>query len=63
MRRISYEDRLKQCKLPTLDTRSIRGHQLEVFNSMHGFEDDKKHLLKLESKILIDNLITNKKAV
>ena len=28
---LSYEDRLKQCKLTTLETRRIKGDQIEVF--------------------------------
>ena len=32
-------DRLKQCKLRTLETTRIRGDHLEVFKTMHGFED------------------------
>ena len=33
-----YEDRLKLCNLTTLETRRIRGDQIEVFKMMHGYE-------------------------
>ena len=33
-----YEDRLQIRNLPTLETRRIRGDQIEVFKIMHGYE-------------------------
>ena len=39
LRQLSYEDRLKQCKLTTLGTRRIMGDQTEVFIIMNGFEN------------------------
>ena len=38
LRQMSYEDRLMLCKLIKLETRRIRGDQIEVFKIMHGFE-------------------------
>ena len=35
----SYEDRLKECRLTTLETRRLRGDQIEVFNILNGFEN------------------------
>ena len=35
---LSYEKRLQQCRLTTLETRRIRGDQIEVFKIMHGYE-------------------------
>ena len=35
----SYEDRLKQLHLTTLETRRIRGDLIEVFRILKGFED------------------------
>ena len=32
------EDRLKLCNLATLETRRIKGDQIEVFEIMHGYE-------------------------
>ena len=33
-----YEDRLKLCNLTTLETRRIRGDQIEVFKMMRGMK-------------------------
>ena len=35
---LSYEERLQQCRLTTLETRRIRGDQIKVFKIMHGYE-------------------------
>ena len=35
---LGYEERLQQCRLTTLDTRRIRGDQIEVLKIMHGYE-------------------------
>ena len=35
---LSYEERLQQSRLTTLETRRIRGDQIEVFKIMHGYE-------------------------
>ena len=35
---LSYEDRVQQCKLTTLETRRVRGDQIEVFKITHGIE-------------------------
>ena len=35
---LSYEERLQQCRLTTLETRRIRGDQIEVFKIIHGYE-------------------------
>ena len=39
LRIIGYEDRVQQCKLTTLETRRVRGDQIEVFKITHGIED------------------------
>ena len=38
LRIISYEDRVQHCKLTTLETRRVRGDQIEVFKITHGIE-------------------------
>ena len=38
LRILSYEDRVQQCKLTTLETRRVRGDQIEVFKITHGIE-------------------------
>jgi hypothetical protein len=35
----SYEDRLKECRLTTLETKRLRGDQIEVFKILNGFEN------------------------
>ena len=35
---ISYEDRVQQCKLTTLETRRVRGDRIEVVKITHGIE-------------------------
>ena len=39
LRDLSYESRLLQCGLTTLETRRLRGDQIEVFKIMNGYED------------------------
>ena len=38
-RDFSYESRLLQCGLTTLETRRLRGDQIEVFQIVNGYED------------------------
>ena len=35
----SYEERLKECRLKTLETRRLRRDQIEVFKILNGFEN------------------------
>ena len=39
LRDLSYESRLLQCGLKTLETRRLRGDQIEVFKTVNGYED------------------------
>ena len=36
---LSYENRLLQCGLTTLETRRLRGDQIELFKIVNGYED------------------------
>ena len=36
LRDLSYDDRLKECGLTTLETRRLRGDQIEVFKILNG---------------------------
>ena len=45
-----YEDRLQLCNLTTLQTRRIRGDQIDVFKTMHGYGGlDKSMFFRLKT--------------
>ena len=39
LRDLSYEERRKECGLTTLETRMLRGDQIEVFTILNGYEN------------------------
>ena len=39
LRDLSYEECLKQCGLTTLQTRRLRGDQIEVFKILNGYKN------------------------
>ena len=39
LRDLTYEERLKECVLITLETRRLRGDQIEVFKILNGYEN------------------------
>ena len=39
LRDLRYESRLLQCGLITLETRRLRGDQIQVFKIVNGYED------------------------
>ena len=39
LRDLSYEERLRECVLTTLETRRLRGDQIEVFKILNGYEN------------------------
>ena len=39
LRDLSYEERLKECGLTTLETRQLRGDQIEVFKILNEYEN------------------------
>ena len=52
LRDFSYESRLLQCGLTTLETRTLRGDQIEVFKIVNGYEDvDRNIFFKLKKAV------------
>ena len=39
LRDLSYEEHLKECGLITLETRRLRGDQIEVLKILNGYEN------------------------
>ena len=49
LRDLSYESHILQCGLTTLETRILRGDQIEVFKIVNGYEDvDRNMFFKLK---------------
>ena len=49
LRDFSYEERLKECGLITLETRRLRRDQIEAFKILNGYENiDRNILIELE---------------
>ena len=50
LRNISYEMRLKERGLTTLETRRLRGDQIEVFKILNGYENIDKNICSQSRK-------------
>ncbi len=50
LRNISYEMRLKECGLTTLETRRLRGDQIEVFKILNGYENIDRNIFSRSRK-------------
>ena len=53
LRDLSYEERLTECGLTTLQTRRLRGDQIEVFKILNGYENIDRNMffsLKKDSR-------------
>ena len=53
LRDLSYEERLKECGLTTLETMRLRGDQIEVFKILNGYENIDRNMffsLKKDSR-------------
>ena len=48
LRDLSYEERLKECALTTIETRRFRGDQIEVFKILHGYENIDRNVFSLK---------------
>ena len=47
---LRYEERLTECGLTTLETRRLRGDQIEVFKILNGYENVDSNLFFFEIK-------------
>ena len=50
LRNISYEMCLKECGLTTLETRRLRGDQIEVFKILNGYEHIDRNIVSRSRK-------------
>ena len=50
LRNISYEMRLKECGLTTLETRRLRGDQIEVFKILNGYKNIDRNIFSRSRK-------------
>ena len=50
LRNISYEMRLNECGLTTLETRRLRGDQIEVFKISNGYENIDRNIFSQSRK-------------
>ena len=52
MRDLSYEERVKECGLKTLETRRLRIFQLEIFRILNGYENVDRNIFSNLRKIV-----------
>ena len=54
LRYIRYGMRLKECELTTLETRRLRGDQIEVFRILNGYENIDRNIFSWLRKCRLD---------
>ena len=52
LRDLSYEEHLKECGLTTLETRRLRGDQIEIFKISNGYENIDRNVFSLSRKLV-----------
>ena len=52
LRDLSYEERLKEYGLTTLETRELRGDQIEVFKILNGYDNIDRNICYHSRKIV-----------
>ena len=57
LRDISYEMRIRECGLTTLETRRLRGDQIEVFKILNEYENsDRNIFFRLRKRERLENM-------
>ena len=54
MRDLSYESRLLECGLTTLETKRLREDQIEVFKIVNGYEDVDRNICSSNLKKAVE---------
>ena len=52
VRGLSYEQRLKECGLTTVETKRLRGDQIEVFRILNGYKNIDRSIYSHTRKII-----------
>ena len=52
LRDLSYEERLKECVLTTLETKRLRGDQIEFFKILNACENVDRNIFSHSRKII-----------
>ena len=53
LRNLSYEERLRECGLTTMETRRLRGAQI-VFNILNGYENIDRNIFFSHSRKIVE---------
>ena len=54
LRGLSYQEQLKECGLTTLETRRLRGDQIEVFNILSEYQKTLTEIFFSHSRKIIE---------
>ena len=56
LRNLSYEECLKECGLTTLETRRLRGGQIEVFKILNGYENIYRNVFLTQERAELEDM-------